>query len=173
MVRLVLVIAAFGLVIGALMPTGQSRPPAATPTSSSRTLMVEPQARQAANAAVTGPWTTLTRQANGHFYARALVNGQGVDFIVDTGATAVALTEADARRIGIPLDPANYSVIGSGASGAVRGQTVILDSVSLDGKRVDQVPGAVLEGSEISLLGQSFLARMGNIEIAGERMIIR
>lgn len=174
MVRLVLVISAIGLVIGALMPTGNPRPVAASTAPSSRTLMVEPQPRQpAANAAVSGPWTTLARQANGHFYARALVNGQSVDFIVDTGATAVALTEADARRIGIPLDPANYAVIGSGASGAVRGQPVLLDSVSLDGKRVEQVPGAVLEGSEISLLGQSFLARMGNIEITGERMIIR
>lgn len=173
MIRLALVVAATGLVIGALMPTGQSRPPAASASPSSRTLMVEPQPSQAAAAAVSGPWTTLTRQANGHFYARALVNGQSVDFIVDTGATAVALTEADARRIGIPLDPANYAIIGSGASGAVRGQPVILDSVSLDGKRVEQVQGAVLEGSEISLLGQAFLARMGNIEIAGERMIIR
>ena len=175
MLRLVLIVGFIGLVIGALMPASPIGPPAGSATPPNRTLMVEPQPRQAAAAAavVSGPWTTLTREANGHFYARALVNGQSVDFIVDTGATAVALTEADARRIGIPLDPANYAVIGSGASGAVRGQRVILDSVSLDGKRVEQVPGAVLEGSEISLLGQAFLARMGNIEIAGEQMIIR
>jgi aspartyl protease family protein len=173
MIRLVMVIAFIGLVVGALMPTGQSRSPAATAAPSAPTLIAEPKPRQAAAAAVSGPWTTLVRQANGHFYARALVNGQSIDFIVDTGATAVALTEADARRVGIAVDPANYAVIGSGASGAVRGQPVVLDSVSLDGKRVEQVEGAVLEGSEISLLGQSFLARMGNIEIAGERMIIR
>ena len=113
------------------------------------------------------------RADNGHFFARALVNGQSVDFIVDTGATSVALTETDARRIGIALDPSSYTVVGSGASGEVRGQFVTLASVSLDGKRVEQVSGAVLEGSEISLLGQSFLSRMGRIEIAGDRMIIR
>ena len=50
---------------------------------------------------------------------------------------------------------------------------VTLDSVSLDGKRVEQVPGAVLKGSEVSLLGQSFLSRMGHIEISGDRMSIR
>ena len=44
-----------------------------------------------------------------------------------------------------------------------------LDSVSLDGKRVAQVQGAVLEGSEMSLLGQSYLSRMSKIEMAGER----
>ena len=85
--------------------------------------------------------------------------------MVDTGATGVALTEGDARRLGIALDPANYQVVGSGASGAVYGQFVTLDSVSLDGKRVEQVSGAVLKGSEVSLLGQSFLSRMGHIEM--------
>lgn len=173
MVRLVMIAVFAGLVIGALLPsgpTGVSVAPAAEPAT---TMIAAPPPPRQNAAAVTGPWTTLTRQANGHFYTRALVNGQSVDFLVDTGASGVALTEADARRIGIPLDPSNYSVIGTGASGAVRGQLVTLGSVALDGKRVEQVSGAVLEGAEVSLLGQSFLARMGRIEISGDRMVIR
>ena len=173
MVRLVLVTVFLGLVIGALLPAGLTNPPAAPPAPLQTPLIAKPQQRPIAAAAITGPWTTLTREANGHFFARALVNGQSVDFMVDTGATAVALTEADARRIGIALDPANYTVVGSGASGEVMGQLVTFDSVSLDGKRVEQVDGAVLQGSEVSLLGQSFLSRMGHIEIAGDRMTIR
>ena len=170
MVRLVMVVAFLGLVIGALLPSTTPDPP--TPPTAA-TVSVEPAPRKVEAAAASGPWTTLTRADNGHFFARALVNGQSVDFIVDTGATSVALTEADARRIGIPLDPTAYNVVGSGASGDVRGQFVTLSSVSLDGKRVEQVSGAVLESSEISLLGQSFLSRMGQIEITGDRMIIR
>ena len=170
MVRLVMVFAFLGLVIGALLPARPSQAPAAPAAA---VVVAEPEPGQAAAATVSGPWTTLTREANGHFFARALVNGQSVDFIVDTGATAVALTEADARRVGIPLDPTSYTVVGSGASGEVMGQHVTLDSVSLDGKRVEQVSGAVLQGSEISLLGQAFLSRMGHIEISGDRMIIR
>ena len=173
MVRLVMVFAFIGLVIGALLPTGPTSPAADPAPRPAATLIAEQRPKPAAQSAATGPWTTLTRADNGHFFARALVNGQSVDFIVDTGATAVALTEADARRIGIPLDPAGYTVVGSGASGEVLGQHVTLSSVSLDGKRVEQVPGAVLQGSEISLLGQAFLSRMGHIEIAGDRMIIR
>lgn len=172
MVRLVMIVAFAGLVIGALQPSGTPGLPDAPAGEPRETLIATPPAKQSA-AAVTGPWTTLTRQANGHFFARALVNGQSVDFLIDTGASGVALTEADARRIGIPLDPANYAVIGSGASGEVRGQLVTLTSVALDGKRVEQVAGAVLEGSEVSLLGQSFLSRMGRIEISGDRMVIR
>ena len=175
MLRLYLIVIAIGLGLGLLLPntspTGAEPP--AKPTREATTIAVPQAPKPAAAAAVQGPWTTLQRHDNGHFFARVQVNGQGIDFMVDTGATSVALTEGDARRLGIPLDPAAYVVVGSGASGAVYGQFVTLDSVSLDGKTVDNVSAAVLQGSEVSLLGQSFLSRMGHIEIAGDRMIIR
>ncbi|QIK97048.1 TIGR02281 family clan AA aspartic protease [Sphingomonas sp. HDW15A] len=172
MLRLYAIVIAVGLAAGLLLPGPSSQKlPEARPV---RTISVAAPAQPAASAPIAnGPWTTLQRQDNGHFFARAQVNGQSVDFLIDTGATAVALTESDARRLGIVLDPANYRVVGSGASGAVYGQFVTLDSVSLEGKRVEQVSGAVLKGSEVSLLGQSFLSRMGHIEISGDRMIIR
>lgn len=173
MFRLAMIIAFVALVVGALMPADIAKGPSSAGGPEVRTVDLSPGTAQPASAAVGGPWTTLRRQDNGHFFARALVNGQGVDFLVDTGATAVALTEEDARRLGIPLDSAAYVVVGSGASGAVYGQFVTLDSVSLDGKSVEQVEGAVLQGSEMSLLGQAFLSRMGRIEISGDTMVIR
>jgi aspartyl protease family protein len=172
MLRLYAIVIAIGLAAGLLLPSSLPKSPAER--TEPRTIALAAPALAAAPAPVAeGPWTTLQRQDNGHFFARAQVNGQSVDFMVDTGATGVALTESDARRLGIVLDPANYQVVGSGASGAVYGQFVTLDSVSLDGKRVEQVDGAVLKGSEVSLLGQSFLSRMGHIEISGDRMVIR
>ncbi|WP_118858193.1 retropepsin-like aspartic protease family protein [Sphingomonas mesophila] len=171
MIRLALGVAAIGLVIGALMPATDGPAPAGA-ANGGRVLEVAPPPQPTA-AAVSGPWTTLKRADNGHFYARALVNGQSVEFVVDTGASGVSLTEADARRIGIPLDPASYTVVGMGASGEVMGQFVTFASVSLDGKSVEQVSGAVLQGASVSLLGQSFLSRWGRIEIAGETMTIR
>ena len=173
MLRLYAIVIAIGLVAGLLLPTVAPEAPAARTQPASETIAVATPAETMAPPPADGPWTTLQRQDNGHFFARAQVNGQSVDFLVDTGATAVALTESDARRLGIALDPANYQVVGSGASGAVYGQFVTLDSVSLGGKRVEQVSAAVLKGSEVSLLGQSFLSRMGHIEISGDRMIIR
>jgi aspartyl protease family protein len=96
-----------------------------------------------------------------------------VRFVVDTGASGVALTTADAQRAGLQFSPAEFEVIGSGASGPVSGKRVTLDRVTLGGKTVENVEGAILANSEMSLLGQSFLGRMGRIEIAGDRMTIR
>lgn len=117
--------------------------------------------------------TELERSPSGHFYTHAKVNGQLVRFLVDTGATGVALTLADAERVGIDVDPASFEIVGEGASGPVRGKLVMLDSVEVEGKLVNDVSGAVLEGSNLSLLGQSYLTRMGEVQMTGDYMILR
>ena len=116
----------------------------------------------------------LEREGNGHFYAHAKVNDQElVHFVVDTGATVVALTVDDARRLGISVDPSEFTVIGEGASGLVRGKDVMLNSVEVDGKRVEDVRGVILEGSRLSLLGQAYLSRMGEVEMSGDYMVLK
>ncbi|MDB5662001.1 MAG: family clan aspartic protease [Sphingomonas bacterium] len=77
--------------------------------------------------------TVVARSPSGHFLVDGEVNGQKVRFVVDTGASTVALTIADAHRIGLPFDPARFAVVASGASGAVRGEIIELGSVALDG----------------------------------------
>jgi aspartyl protease family protein len=113
------------------------------------------------------------REGNGHFYAHAKVNGELVRFVADTGASSVALTVADAERLGIPIKPATFEVVGEGASGPVRGERVMLDSVDIEGKRVENVRAVVLEGSRLSLLGQSYLSRMGEVQMKGDYMILK
>ena len=117
--------------------------------------------------------TVLEREDNGHFYVHAKINGELVRFVVDTGASAVALTEEDAERIGLDIDPDGYEYIGEGASGPVMGQLVTIDKVDVDGKVVDNVSGAVLKGSKLSLLGQSYLTRMGEVQMRGDTMVLR
>ena len=117
--------------------------------------------------------TELEREANGHFYVHAKVNGQLVRFVVDTGATVVALTREDAERVGLDVDPANFRIIGEGASGAVSGQNVMLGSIEVDGKLANDVEGVVLAGSSMSLLGQSYLSRLSEVKMSGQYMILR
>jgi aspartyl protease family protein len=117
--------------------------------------------------------TELEREANGHFYVHAKVNGQLVRFVVDTGATVVALTREDAERVGLAVDPNNFQVIGEGASGAVAGQNVKIGSIEVDGKLVNDVDGVVLANSNMSLLGQTYLSRLNEVKMSGEYMILR
>lgn len=117
--------------------------------------------------------TLLERKDNGHFYVTADVNGHLVNFLVDTGASTVALTIEDAERLGVEFSRSAFTVVGTGASGPVRGQLVTLDSVVIDGKAVSQVDGAVIEGLDISLLGQAYLSRISSVQMSGDYMSLR
>jgi aspartyl protease family protein len=147
---------AAGIAIGLAWPTGNSANPAeGTQTASER--------RE----------TTLERERNGHFYTYADVNGEPVRFVVDTGATDVALTTRDAKRLNLAFDERDFEYVGEGASGPVRGKFVTLDRIEVEGKSVENVKAAILEDSTLSLLGQSYLSRMGEVQMKGEYMILR
>jgi aspartyl protease family protein len=115
----------------------------------------------------------LRKRGNGHFYVHGMVNGQLVEFLVDTGASGIALTVEDAQRVGIPVDRRSWTVIGSGASGAVRGQVNRLDKVDVEGRTVTNLEAMVADGLNISLLGQDFLKRMGSVTMTGDVMVLR
>lgn len=183
MARACLIMIILGAIIGAMMPSGTTAPPltravGGTFSHESRpheSRRLGPFSASAASSptAVSGQGTTLDRAPDGHFYADAQVNGTPVRFMVDTGATGVALSAEDAQRVGLPFFSSEFTAVGRGASGEVRGKIVTLDRVTLGGKSVDNVGGAILEGSEMSLLGQTFLSQMGTIEISGDKMVIR
>ena len=113
----------------------------------------------------------LTRGSTGHFFTAARVNGRAdIHFVVDTGATIVALTVDDARDLGLDIDPARFDVVGEGAGGAVRGQNVMIDRITVGDLTVEHVPAVVLEGGTMSLLGQSFLSHIDHVDISGDYM---
>ena len=117
--------------------------------------------------------THLQREENGHFYAEAVIAGEPVLMLVDTGASTVALTTEDAARVGVDFSEEDFQPIGTGASGAVRGVRTTLDSVDVDGKEVPAVEAAVIEGLEVSLLGQSYLSRLDSVSMSGDTMVLR
>ena len=120
-----------------------------------------------------GGETILERGPGGHFYTDASVNGSSIPFVVDTGATTVALTVDSARAAGLYVDPTSFTVVGSGASGATRGKLVKLDRIEVAGRTVENVDAVVLEGLAVNLLGQSVLTRLGSVEMRGDKMVLR
>jgi aspartyl protease family protein len=113
----------------------------------------------------------LSRSPDGHFYAEAQVNGARITFMIDTGASMVALTPADAQRAGISLGSERARA--QGAGGAIEVIPVTIDRIAIGSLAASQVRGAVVEELSVSLLGQSFLERADRVEIAGDRMVIR
>ena len=120
-----------------------------------------------------GGEVTLDRSSNGHFYTQASVNGQSLPFVVDTGASSVALTVESARQIGLYVDPSSFKTVGQGASGDTRGMFVTLDRVEVAGRTVEHVDAVVLEGLGTNLLGQSVLTRLGGVQMSGDKMVLR
>jgi aspartyl protease family protein len=137
----------------------------------------EPYANQSSDETSISPSyggeTTLDRAPNGHFYTQASVNGQSLPFVVDTGASSVALTVDSARSIGLYVDPSSFTTVGEGASGATRGMFVKLDKLEVAGRTVEHVDAVVLEGLPVNLLGQSVLTRLGGVQMSGDKMVLR
>jgi aspartyl protease family protein len=110
-------------------------------------------------APASGSEITLPAGPGGHFYANGSINGRPVRFVVDTGATSVALSQADAERIGIDWRRAP-TAMGQTANGAVPMQVVMLSAVRIGDVEVPNVQAVVVPGSmPFVLLGNSFLAR--------------
>jgi aspartyl protease family protein len=111
---------------------------------------------------------------DGHFWAWATVNGQRVHVLVDTGATAVALTMADARQMGLDVEHMAFDQTIRTASGEARAAQVQLDYVSVGGARVDRVAAVVVDGGlPTSLLGMTYLGRLSRFEATPTSLILR
>lgn len=115
----------------------------------------------------------ITKNADGHFWAEAAVDGKAVRFLVDTGATAVSLSMADAQRLGIDTGKLNYDYSVITADGRTRAASVKLASVAIAGARVRDVDALVIEkGLETSLLGMSYLGRLSRFEATPQALIL-
>jgi len=124
---------------------------------------------------VLAPGTVALRAGSGrHFRAVAEINGQRVQMLVDTGASDIALTKDDARRIGIDLTRLAYNVPYRTANGTSFGARIQLASIKVGDIVFDDVAASVADGDlGQSLLGMSFLRRLSSFEVRGEEMILR
>lgn len=103
---------------------------------------------------------SLTADSRGHFAAAGSLNGYPVTFLVDTGATSIAINADEARRMGL-----NYKATQAGgvstAAGVVPAWRVVFNTVKVGSITLNQVDGLVVEsGLNVPLLGMSFLNRM-------------
>ncbi len=130
-------------------------------------------AQGVATSTATEKAVTLYAQG-GHFFAEAEVEGKKMMFMIDTGASDVALSRADARRLGISPSERDFTRLYQTANGPSRGAPVTLDSVAIGPIDVRYVEASVVEGElQMSLLGMSFLNRLSGYQVTGDRLVLR
>jgi aspartyl protease family protein len=117
---------------------------------------------------------TFRAGQDGYFHVEAEVDGAPIRFLVDTGASQIVLSPADARRLGFDLDALSYTQVTETANGLGRSAPVTLREVTVGGLRVVEV-GASVNRADMSesLLGMSFLRRLGGFEVSGDRLTLR
>jgi aspartyl protease family protein len=121
------------------------------------------QAREASGGGV-----AIRAGDHGHFVAEAQVNGVDIRFLVDTGASDVVLSPRDAERLGFDLKALSFNRSYRTANGTVTGAPVRLEEIRL-GSIVLRDVRASVNGAEMSrsLLGMSFLGRLGGYRVDG------
>ncbi|MDF2232633.1 TIGR02281 family clan AA aspartic protease [Albimonas sp. CAU 1670] len=113
------------------------------------------------------------RSPDGHFRVRAEVNDVDIVFMVDTGASGVVLTAADARRAGFDPGDLVYSGRAKTANGEVRLAPIRLERLRLGDVEAQRFRASVSEGDLFSsLMGMDFLERFSRVTVEGDRMTL-
>lgn len=112
--------------------------------------------------------------AHGHFAVRTYVNGQPVEMLADTGATAIALRESDARRAGLQVAPADFTTTVRTANGEIRAARVQIAMIEVESIRMRNVDALILPDKALgeNLLGMSFIGRLNSFEVGSGRLVL-
>lgn len=152
-----------------LTQLGQAEPAAEARPVSGAPLPSLPPVKRRSSAPGT---VVLTADARGHFLSTFKLNGKPVEGMVDTGATAVAINESTARRLGFAANSLDFKYTSSTANGDTKVAVVTLDRVEIEGIRVSGVRAVVLRDASLSgtLIGMSFLSRLAAFRVEDGRL---
>ena len=110
----------------------------------------------------------------GHFMVNASISGREIAFVIDTGASMVALSPGHAEQLGYAIHQLDYAGRAQTPNGVARFAPIVIDEITVGDIVMRDVSAAVLEQPmEKSLLGMTFLRRLAGFEVKGDRLILR
>src|SRR5664279_3181939 len=169
--RNLMIFAAVMVVLGTIMAQTADKMTAGTPAQASTS-------RNAASTETVGRASvrslSIPRDARGHFLTEGRIDGQRIGFMVDTGASVIALNETSAARFGLRPSRGDYNASVTTANGTIRAARTRLAMVELGGLVVRDVEAMVLPDEALSenLLGLSFLSKLKRFEYANGKMVL-
>lgn len=115
----------------------------------------------------------LTRAQDGHFYLNTVINNRKIRFLVDTGASDVALSLGDAKKIGIDINKIKFNKIYHTANGKARGASITLKHLIVNNVKFKKVSASIMSSDMgTSLLGMTFLNRLKKFEFKSNSLIL-
>ena len=169
--RNLMIFAAVMVVLGTIMAQTADKMTAGTPAlaGTSRNIASTVTVGQAGVRSLNIP-----RDSRGHFLAEGRIDGQRIGFMVDTGASVVALNETSAARFGLRPTPGDYKSSVTTANGTIKAARTRIAMVELGGLVVRDVDAMVLPDEALSenLLGLSFLSKLKRFEYANGQMVL-
>ncbi|SDH63480.1 aspartyl protease family protein [Bradyrhizobium sp. Rc2d] len=168
--RNIVIFAAVMIGLGTFMAQMADKMSSASATSMPRTTTVA----VASTAPAGGRSLAISRDGRGHFQAEGRIEGQRIGFMVDTGASVVALNETSAARFGLRPSRSEYNATVSTANGTVKAARTRIAMLEVGGLIVRDVDAMVLPDAALSenLLGLSFLSRLKRFEYANGQMVL-
>src|ERR1043166_4739572 len=146
----------------------------ATPSRATGGSTMAASARVESPALTGGRTLSIPRDPRGHFQIEGRIDGQRISFMVDTGASVIALNEKSAARFGLRPSRGDYNATGSTANGTIKAARARIAMMDVGGLIVRDVEAMVLpdEGLSENLLGLSFLSRLKRFEYANGRLVM-
>jgi aspartyl protease family protein len=172
--RNIMILAALMVGAGVYMAQTADKMTAATPARATTASNMAASARVQEPAQTGIRSLSIPRDARGHFQAEGRIDGQRIAFMVDTGASVIALNEKTAARFGLRPSRGDYNATVSTANGTIKAARTRLAMVELGGLIVRDVEAMVLPDEALSenLLGLSFLSKLKRFEYAGGKMVL-
>jgi aspartyl protease family protein len=167
--RNIVIFAAIMIGLGTFMAQMADKISSASATSAPRTTVAVAAAPQ-----VGGRSLNIPRDSRGHFQTEGRIDGQRIGFMVDTGASVVALNETSAARFGLRPSRGDYNATVSTANGTIKAARTRIAMLDVGGLIVRDVDAMVLPDEALSenLLGLSFLSRLKRFEYANGQMVL-
>lgn len=167
--RNIMIFAAIMIGLGTFMAQMADKMSSASATSVPHTTVAVAAAAPAA-----GHSLSIPRDGRGHFQAEGRIEGQRIGFMIDTGASVVALNEKSAARFGLRPSRSDYNAAVSTANGTIKAARTRIAMLEVGGLVVRDVDAMVLPDEALSenLLGLSFLSRLKRFEYANGQMVL-
>ena len=171
--RAVVPVIIVSLVACALVPryAAQMMPP---PRAEVAVAAAHPDTAAAQSSATSSRSVVIAPSRGGHFRVEGRVDGRRIEFMVDTGASVIALKPEDAAMLGIHPVPSDYVAAVKTANGVIRVAPVELNTVEIEDLEVHNVAAIVLPAGVApeNLLGLSFLRRLRRFEYADGKLVL-